>query len=120
MAGEYQVNVGGHLGQKANARAVVPPANWQKTVEVAQPSSPVSTIVQKINEFYERLFGTKAELKSIHAGLECGLLIEKIPDMDVASIGPQIENAHSPEEKVQISSVQRFYRHLTALLESLA
>ena len=40
--------------------------------------------------------------------------------MDVVSIGPQIENAHSPEEKVQISSVQKFYKHLAALLEELA
>ncbi len=67
-----------------------------------------------------KLFGEKPELKAIHAGLECGLLIEKIPDMDVVSIGPQIENAHSPEEKVKISSVQKFYKHLAALLEELA
>jgi dipeptidase D len=40
--------------------------------------------------------------------------------MDVASIGPQIENAHSPDERVQISSVQKFYRHLGAVLEELA
>ncbi len=62
----------------------------------------------------------KPELKAIHAGLECGLLIEKVPGMDVVSIGPQIENAHSPEEKVQISSVQKFYKHLAAVLEDLA
>jgi acetylornithine deacetylase/succinyl-diaminopimelate desuccinylase-like protein len=48
------------------------------------------------------------------------MLIEKVPGMDVVSIGPQIENAHSPEEKVQISSVQKFYKHLAALLEELA
>ena len=82
--------------------------------------NPNSAIVQKTSEVYEKLFGTKPALKAIHAGLECGLLIEKIPDMDVASIGPQIENAHSPEEKVQISSVARFYKHLAALLEELA
>jgi dipeptidase D len=82
--------------------------------------NPNSPIVQKTAAVYKQLFGEEAELKAIHAGLECGLLIEKIPDMDVASIGPQIENAHSPEEKVQISSVQKFYKHLTALLEELA
>jgi len=82
--------------------------------------NPSSPIVQKTAEVYKTLFGENAELKAIHAGLECGLLIEKIPDMDVVSIGPQIENAHSPEEKVQISSVQKFYKHLTALLEELA
>jgi len=82
--------------------------------------NPSSPIVQKSAAVYKRLFGEEAELKAIHAGLECGLLIEKIPEMDVASIGPQIENAHSPEEKVQISSVQKFYKHLAALLEELA
>ena len=76
--------------------------------------------MQKTSEVYEKLFGEKPELKAIHAGLECGLLIEKVPGMDVVSIGPQIENAHSPEEKVQISSVQKFYKHLAAVLEELA
>ncbi len=82
--------------------------------------NPSSPIVQKTAEVYKELFGEEAELKAIHAGLECGLLIEKIPEMDVASIGPQIENAHSPEERVQISSVQKFYKHLAAVLEALA
>jgi dipeptidase D len=82
--------------------------------------NPESPIVQRTCDVFEKLFGTKPELKAIHAGLECGLLIEKIPGMDVVSIGPQIENAHSPEERVQISSVARFYQHLAALVEDLA
>ena len=82
--------------------------------------NPTSPIVQQTAAVYKKLFGEDAELKAIHAGLECGLLIEKIPGMDVVSIGPQIEGAHSPEEKVQISSVQKFYKHLAALLEELA
>jgi len=92
-------------------------------VEDAYPGwkpNPSSPIVQKTCDVYEKLFGEKPELKAIHAGLECGLLIEKVPGMDVVSIGPQIENAHSPEEKVQISSVQKFYKHLAAVLEELA
>jgi dipeptidase D len=92
-------------------------------VEDAYPGwkpNPNSPIVQKTSAVYEKLFGAKPELKAIHAGLECGLLIEKVPGMDVVSIGPQIENAHSPEEKVQISSVQKFYKHLAAVLEDLA
>ena len=79
-----------------------------------------SPIVKTTGDVYEKLFGSRPELKAIHAGLECGLLIEKIPDMDVASIGPQIENAHSPEERANIPSVQKFYKHLAALLEELA
>jgi dipeptidase D len=92
-------------------------------VEDAYPGwkpNPSSPIVQKTSAVYEKLFGEKPELKAIHAGLECGLLIEKVPGMDVVSIGPQIENAHSPEEKVQISSVRKFYQHLAAVLEDLA
>jgi dipeptidase D len=81
------------------------------------PSSP---IVTKSVEIYEKLFGEAPAVKAIHAGLECGLLIEKVPGLDVVSIGPEIHNAHSPEEKVQISSVQKFYRHVAAMLEDLA
>ena len=92
-------------------------------VEDAYPGwkpNPNSAIVQLTSQVYERLFGAKPELKAIHAGLECGLLVEKVPGMDVVSIGPQIENAHSPDERVQVSSVQKFYKHLTAVLEELA
>jgi len=84
-----------------------------------QPN-PDSPIVRRTVDVYEKLFGKRPELKAIHAGLECGLLIEKVPDMDCVSIGPQIENAHSPDEKVQISSVDRFYRHVVAILNDLA
>lgn len=79
-----------------------------------------SPIVQTTVSVFEKVFGRKPEIKAIHAGLECGLLIEKVPDMDCVSIGPQIENAHSPEERLQISSTQRFYTHLKAVLAELA
>jgi dipeptidase D len=82
--------------------------------------NPNSPIVQTTVKVFEKIFGTTPELKAIHAGLECGLLIEKVPDMDCVSIGPQIDGAHSPEEKVQISSVQRFYTHLKGVLAELA
>ncbi len=95
------------------------------TVEVhdAYPGwkpNPDSAIVKKTIEVYEALFGTKPEIKAIHAGLECGLLLEKVPGLDVVSIGPEIRNVHSPDEKVQISSVQRFYKHLKEVLKQLA
>jgi dipeptidase D len=82
--------------------------------------NPDSAIVGRTVEVYERLFGAKPEVKAIHAGLECGLLLEKVPGMDAVSIGPQIEGAHSPDECVQISSVAKFYKHVAALLEDLA
>jgi dipeptidase D len=82
--------------------------------------NPESPVLQRTIATFENLFGSTPEVKAIHAGLECGLLIEKAPGLDCVSIGPQIENAHSPDEKVQISSVARFYDHLKALLADLA
>jgi dipeptidase D len=82
--------------------------------------NPDSPIVKKTAEVYARVFGSDPHLKAIHAGLECGLLIDKVPDMDVVSIGPEIRGAHSPDERVQISSVDRFYGALKELLKDLA
>jgi dipeptidase D len=82
--------------------------------------NPDSAILARTAEVYEQLFGEKPEIKAIHAGLECGLILEKVPGMDAVSIGPQIENAHSPDECVQISSTAKFYKHVAALLEDLA
>ena len=56
----------------------------------------------------------------MHAGLECGILGEKLPGMDMVSIGPRIESPHSPQERVEIPTVGRFYRLLTTLLAELA
>ena len=81
--------------------------------------NPDSAVVNKTLDVYEELFGERPALKAIHAGLECGLLIEKLPGLDAVSIGPEIRNAHSPDEMVQISSVQRFYEHVKALLKAL-
>jgi dipeptidase D len=82
--------------------------------------NPESAILKRTADVYERLFGERPEIKAIHAGLECGLLLEKVPGMDAVSIGPQIEGAHSPDERVQISSTAKFYKHVAALLEDLA
>jgi dipeptidase D len=95
------------------------------TVAVEDPypgwkPNPESPIVKKTAEVYARVFGSEPHLKAIHAGLECGLLIDQIPDMDVVSIGPEIRGAHSPDERVKISSVARFYGALKELLKDLA
>jgi dipeptidase D len=64
--------------------------------------------------------GSTPEIKAIHAGLECGIIGEKVPGMDMISFGPQIEFPHSPDERVHIGSVERFYTLLTATLSALA
>lgn len=58
-------------------------------------------------ESWQELFGTEAKIIGIHAGLECGLLMEKLPDMDIISIGPDIQNLHSPDEYLRLSSLDR-------------
>lgn len=79
-----------------------------------------STVLKIAREVHKDLFGTEAEVKAIHAGLECGIIGEKYPGMDMVSLGPQIEFPHSPGERVRIGSVADFYRLLVGVLERLA
>ena len=71
-------------------------------------------------EIYEELFGKKAEVAAIHAGLECGYWDDKKPGMDIISMGPDMYDVHSPEERVSKQSVENMWRFLVALLERLA
>jgi dipeptidase D len=79
--------------------------------------SPLLALVRRV---HERVLGSAPELKAVHAGLECGILGEKLPGMDMVSIGPRIESPHSPEERVDVPSVARFYGLLRTLLEEMA
>jgi dipeptidase D len=79
--------------------------------------SPLLAVTQKK---YKQAFGKDAELLAIHAGLECGLLTEKYPDLDIVSFGPNIRGAHSPDERVQISSVQKIWKLFAATLNGVA
>ena len=81
------------------------------------PNSPVLNTALRV---FEREFGAKPAVKAIHAGLECGLIGEKYPGMDMVSLGPQIESPHSPDERVQIPTVEKFYTLLKAILKELA
>jgi dipeptidase D len=84
---------------------------WQPNVN--------SEILRISSEAYERLFGEKPRIRAIHAGLECGLFVQKNPKLDIVSFGPTILNPHSPNEKVKISSVERFWRWLIEVLERI-
>lgn len=79
-----------------------------------------SSLLKKAVEVHKEVFGKEPALKAIHAGLECGLIGEKIPGMDMISFGPKIEHPHSPEERLSIHSVESFWKLLTALLKALA
>ncbi|MBM4387408.1 MAG: aminoacyl-histidine dipeptidase [Deltaproteobacteria bacterium] len=78
-----------------------------------------SPLLKKAREIYAGNFGKEALVKAVHAGLECGLIGEKFPGMDMISIGPEIHGAHSPDERVHIPSVGRFYEFLKKLLAAL-
>lgn len=81
-----------------------------------EPKAKVVTILDSI---YRELFGKPMAVKAIHAGLECGLIGEKYPGMEMASIGPSMWDVHTPDEHVSISSVARFWTFLTAIVEKL-
>jgi dipeptidase D len=72
---------------------------------------PNSEIVRKLQEMHKKLFGEPAKLIAMHAGLECGVIGEKYPGMQMVSFGPTIVDPHSPNERVQISSVESFWNY---------
>ena len=80
---------------------------------------PNSEIVRKLQSVHEDLFGRPARLIAMHAGLECGVIGEKYPGMQMVSFGPTIVAPHSPDERVEISSVQSFWSFLKAVLEKI-
>lgn len=68
---------------------------------------------------YEKLFGKKADVKAIHAGLECGLFLKKYPELDMISFGPTIKGAHSPDERLHIESTYKFWDLLLEVLKMI-
>ncbi len=80
---------------------------------------PNSEIVKIARSAYQSLFKKEPVVKAIHAGLECGLFLEKYPDIDMVSFGPTIKQAHSPGEKMNISTVDKFWKLLLKVLENI-
>ncbi len=80
---------------------------------------PNAPIVKLMSALYEEMFGEKAPVLACHAGLECGILGTNYPDMQMISFGPNIRGAHSPDEKVQISSVQKYWSFLMETLKRI-
>ena len=71
-----------------------------------------SHILKVSVDSYKRLFGVEPEVKAIHAGLECGLFLEKFPGLDMISFGPTLRGVHAPGEKLDLASNEKFVRHL--------
>ncbi len=81
---------------------------WQPNI-----NSPILNVMQQT---YEEMFGKKPSVKVMHAGLECGIIQEAYPTMDMISVGPDLEHPHSPDERVNIPSVQKVWDFLVATL----
>lgn len=84
---------------------------WQPNIQ--------SEILAIVAQTYEKLHGEKANIAACHAGLECGILGENYPKMDMVSFGPTILGAHSPDERASISSTQKFWKFLIEILKNI-
>lgn len=80
----------------------------------------ISSEVLKLSEqIYRQLFDQEPDVKAIHAGLECGLFLQKYPDLDMISFGPTIKGAHTPDERIEINTVDKFMKLLLKILEEI-
>lgn len=80
---------------------------------------PGTSLVKKMTGIYQRMYSRPMAVKALHAGLECGIIGEKYPGMEMVSIGPDMWDVHTPEEKVSVSSVARFWDYLREVIETL-
>lgn len=78
-----------------------------------------SSIMKTMDALYQKKYGKKMEIKAVHAGLECGIIGGVYPKLDMVSFGPTIKHPHSPDEKVHIASVQKFWDFLVETLKNI-
>lgn len=78
-----------------------------------------SAILKASADAYRRLFGKEPAVKAIHAGLECGLILDVFPGLDMVSFGPTLRDVHSPNERIEIKTVQLWWDHLLEVLKSI-
>lgn len=102
------------LAELANVKVTQPEGypGWAPNLE--------SEILNIAKVAYQACFNNAAKVAAIHAGLECGIIGEKFPGMDMVSFGPDLKNPHSPDEKVHVESVTKFWKHLVKIMEMVA
>lgn len=103
-------------------RSVFELAGYKVTFSGSYPGwepKPNSPILEIVVAQYEKLFNDKPAVVACHAGLECGILGQNYPDLDMISFGPTIKGAHSPDERVSIASVKKFWTFLIAILKEI-
>ena len=103
-----------NVAKLAGAEFVQPPGypGWMPDLD--------SKILKVALNTFKEVAGEDAKFEAIHAGLECGLIGEKFPGMDMISIGPTLQHPHSPDERVHIGTVKTYYDHVLKMLETLA
>ena len=72
-----------------------------------------------MTDLYEKMYNDKPKVVACHAGLECGIIKSHYPNMEMISFGPTIQGAHSPDERVNIESVQKFWEYLKETLKNI-
>ena len=78
-----------------------------------------SNILKLSKKIFKEMYNEEPKVEAIHAGLECGIIGEKFPGMDMLSIGPTVKYPHSPEEQLHVSTVDKFYKYVLKILENL-
>lgn len=96
----------------AKAAGSDPYPGWKPNLD-----SPILAVAKRT---YADLYGREPKVEAIHAGLECGLIGEKVEGMDMVSLGPTIKGAHTPEESVEVASVEKYWEYLLAILKNVA
>lgn len=79
-----------------------------------------SNVLKLSKKVFQKMFSREPLVKAVHAGLECGILSDKYPGLEMISLGPTIEGAHSPDERVNVVDVEKFYRLLKGILSEIA
>jgi dipeptidase D len=101
---------GRNAGAKAEVVAGYP--GWKPNLQ--------SKALKTTQQVFEQLYGKRPEVTAIHAGLECGIIGERYPGMDMVSFGPTLVGVHAPGEKIQISTVGRYWKLLAGVLDALS
>ena len=95
-------------------------AGFETTLSGSYPGwqpNPNSEILKTLESLYKEMFQEQPNVAACHAGLECGILGERVPGLDMISFGPTIRGAHSPDERASISSTQKFWKYLLEILK---
>jgi len=103
-------------------KAVFELAGYQVTLSGSYPGwapNMASPILKVLDSLYEKMNGKKAKVAACHAGLECGILGQNYPEMDMISFGPTIKGAHSPDERASISSTRKYWAFVLEILKNI-